>query len=89
MQSLSTDVLILFNSLEPVKLVEQVILKSSVVHRAFQQSCSMYADLFFPGLDLSTDKSPIAFLFRFLVQGFIRELFQRYISVSPFKRATE
>ena len=72
MQSLSTDVLILFNSLEPVKIVEQVILKSSVVHRAFQQSCSMHADLFFPGLNLSTDKSPIAFLFRFLVQGFIR-----------------
>ena len=37
-----------------------------MVHRAFQQSCS------FPGLDLSTDKSPIVFLFRFLVQGFIR-----------------
>ena len=72
MQSLSTDVLILFNSSEPVKLVEKVILNSEKVQSAFRVSCFMHSDLFHTDLNLVTDKCPIAYLFRFLIQGFIR-----------------
>jgi hypothetical protein len=72
MQSLTTDVLILFNSFEPIKRVEQVILKSKSVQSAFKTSCFMHTDLFTTDLDLTTDKCPIAYLFRFIIQGFIR-----------------
>ena len=41
MQSLTTDVLILFNSFEPVKRVEQVISNSKSVQSAFKTSCFM------------------------------------------------
>ena len=72
MQSLTTDVLILFNSFEPVKRVEQVILNSKSVQSAFKTSCFMHTDLFTTELDLVLDKCPIAYLYRFLIQGFIR-----------------
>ena len=72
MQSLSTDVLILFNSSEPVKLVHQLILNSVVVQEAFKQSCYMLQDCFDGVINLAQDKSPICYLFQFLVQGFIR-----------------
>ena len=72
MQSLTTDVLILFNSLEPVKRVEQVILNSKSVQSAFKTSCFMHVDLFTTDLDLTLDKCPIAYLYCFLIQGFIR-----------------
>ena len=72
MQSLTTDVLILFNSFEPVKKVEQVILNSKSVQSAFKISCFMHLDLFTTDLNLVVDKCPIAYLYRFIIQGFIR-----------------
>ena len=72
MQSLSTDVLIIFNSYDPVKRVHQVILNSSKVQEAFKKSCHTMQENFFDGIDLATDESSISYLFQFLVQGFIR-----------------
>lgn len=72
MQSLSTDVLILFNSSEPVKLVHEVILNSELVQKAFKKSCYMLNDYFDSTIDIAKDKSAICYLFQFLVQGFIR-----------------
>lgn len=72
MQSLSTDVLILLNSSEPVKLVHEVILNSEVVQKAFKKSCYMLHDYFDSTIDIAKDKSAICYLFQFLVQGFIR-----------------
>lgn len=72
MQSLTTDVLILFNAFEPVKLVHKVILNSKNVQSAFQQSCYMLQDLFTDGVDLAVDDNPISFLYQFLINGFIR-----------------
>lgn len=46
MQSLSTDVLILFNSSDPVKLVHQLILNSNLVQKAFKKSCYTLHDYF-------------------------------------------
>ena len=72
MQSLSTDVLILFNSCEPVKLVHHVILNSELVQKAFKKSCFMLHDQFDSTTNIAKDKSAISYLFQFLVQGFIR-----------------
>ena len=72
MQSLSTDVLILFNAFEPVKLVHKVILNSKNVQIAFKNSCVMLLDHFKEGIDLATDDNPISFLFQFIINGFIR-----------------
>ena len=72
MQSLTTDVLILFNSIEPVKRVQEVILNSINVQDAFKKSCFTLQHCFIEGLNLATDKSPISFLFQFLITGFIR-----------------
>ena len=72
MQSLTTDVLILFNAFEPVKLIHKVILNSKNVQSAFRQSCCMLQDLFTDGVDLAVDDNPISFLYQFLINGFIR-----------------
>ena len=72
MQCLSTDVLILFNSSEPVKLVHKLILNSKTVQKLFKQSCYMLPNIFDGEVNLAVDKSPICYLYQFLVQGFIR-----------------
>ena len=72
MQSLSTDVLILFNSFEPIKLVHKLILNSVGVQLAFKESCYMLPNCFDGAINLAEDKTPICYLFQFLVQGFIR-----------------
>ena len=72
MQCLSTDVLILNNSSEPVKLVHQLILNSKVVQKAFMESCYTLQDSFDCAMNMAEDKTPICYLFQFLVQGFIR-----------------
>ena len=84
MQSLSTDVLILFNAMEPVKLVQKVILNSTVVQTAFKESCFMLTGEFKNETNLVAGKDPICYLFRFLIQGFIRvyskEIYQMRLS---------
>ena len=72
MQSLSTDVLILYNAMEPVKMVQKVILNSAVVQTAFKESCFMLTADFTDKTDLVDGKQPICYLYRFLIQGFIR-----------------
>ena len=72
MQSLSTNVLILFNAYEPVKLVQNVILNSKKVQLYFRNSCIMLQDEFTPELNLALDENPISYLYRFLIHGFIR-----------------
>ena len=67
MQSLTTDVLILFNAYEPVKLILKVILNSKNVQSAFRQSCCMLQDLFTDGVDLAVDDDPISFLYPSLI----------------------
>jgi hypothetical protein len=66
-QSLSTNVLILFNSSEPVKLVHEVILNSEVVQKAFKKSWNMLHDYFDSTIDIANDKSAICYLFQFFV----------------------
>ena len=39
MQYLTTDALILFNSIEPVKTIKEIILNSTNVQDAFKKSC--------------------------------------------------
>ena len=58
MQSLSTDVLIIFNSYDPVKRVHQVILNSSTVQEAFKKSCHTLQENFLDGIE-----SSISYLF--------------------------
>ena len=72
MQSLTTDVLILFNSIEPVKKVKEVIINSINVQNAFKKSCLSLQHCFTEGLNLATDKNPISYLFQFLITGFVR-----------------
>ena len=74
MQSLTTDVLIIFNAIEPVKKVEYVIQNSIKVKEAFKASCtSLTLQLMFTeDLDLANDTFPISILYRFLITGFIR-----------------
>ena len=72
MQCLTTDVLIIFNSQEPVKLVHKLILNSVKVQRAFKESCYSMVELFTPSLNLATDINAISFLYQFLIQGFVR-----------------
>ena len=72
MQSLSTDVLILFNAMEPVKLVQKVILNSKIVQNLFKESCLTLSAHFTDSTDLVCDNDPIGYLFRFLIEGFIR-----------------
>ena len=72
MQSLTTDVLILFNSDKPVNKVKQIILNSTNVQNAFRESCVTLQHCFTNGLDLALHKTPIAFLFQFIVTGFLR-----------------
>ena len=72
MQSLSTNVLILFNAYEPVKLVQNVILNSKKVQLYFQNSCVMLKDEFTSVQNLALDENPISYLYRFLIHGFIR-----------------
>ena len=72
MQSLSTNVLILFNAYEPVKLVQNVILNSKKVQLYFQNSCVTLKDEFNSDLNLALDENPISYLYRFLIHGFIR-----------------
>ena len=71
-QSLSTDVLIIFNSYNPVHRVHQVILNSTKVQEAFKKSCYTLQDNFIDGIDLATDDNSISYLYQFLIQGFIR-----------------
>ena len=72
MQSLTTDVLILFNSIEPVKKVKNVIINSINVQNAFKNSCLSLQHCFTEGLNLAIDKNPISYLFQFLITSFIR-----------------
>ena len=72
MQSLSTDVLIIFNAMEAVKLVQRVILNSTVVQTAFKESCFMLTSEFNNETNLVDGKDSIYYLYRFLIQGFIR-----------------
>ena len=72
MQSLTTDVLILFNSDEPVNKVKQTIMNSTNVQNAFRESCVTLQHCFTDGLDLALHKTPIAFLFQFIITGFLR-----------------
>ena len=72
MQCLTTDVLIIFNSQEPVKLVHTLILNSGEVQRAFKESCYMMVELFTPSLNLASDINAISFLYQLLIQGFVR-----------------
>jgi hypothetical protein len=72
MQSLSTDVLILYNALEPIKMVQKVILNSENVQKAFKESCFMLIDQFKDETNLVDGKDPICYLYRFLIEGFIR-----------------
>jgi hypothetical protein len=84
MQSITTDVLILFNSFEPVKRVEQVILNSKSVQSAFKASCFMHTALFTTDLDLTLDKCPIAYLYRLLFRDlleFILKTFVKYVNL--------
>ena len=72
MQSLTTDVLILFNSIEPVKKAKEIILNSINAQDAFKKSCFTLQHSFTEGINLATGKSPISFLFQFLITGFLR-----------------
>ena len=72
MQSLTTDVLILFNAFEPIKRVHKVILNSKNVQLAFKKSCFMLQDLFKEDMNLAVEENPISFLFQFIINGFIR-----------------
>ena len=72
MQSLPTDVLILFNAMEPVKMVQKIILNSTAVQTAFKESCFMLTAEFTNETNLVDGKDPICYLYRFLIQGFIR-----------------
>ena len=72
MQPLTTDVLILFNSIEPVKRVKEIILNSINVQNAFKKSCLTLQHCCTEGLNLATEKNPISYLFQFLITGFIR-----------------
>lgn len=72
MQSLSTDVLILFNAMEPVKMVQKIILNSTAVQTAFKVSCFMLTAEFTNETNLVDGKDPICYLHRSLIQGFIR-----------------
>lgn len=71
-QCLTTDVLIIFNSQEPVKLVHKLLLNSQVVQSAFKKSCCMLLDCFTSSINLATDLDPISYLYQFLIQGFVR-----------------
>jgi hypothetical protein len=72
MRCLTTDVLILFNSSDPIKLVHTLILNSLRVQEAFKKSCFMLTHCFEDGISLAEDKNAISYLFQFIVQGFIR-----------------
>ena len=72
MQSLSTDVLIIFNSYDPINRVHQVILNSKNVQQAFKKSCYTLQDQFTDNINLATDENAISYLYQFLIQGFIR-----------------
>ena len=72
MQSLSTDVLTLYNAMEPVKMVQKVLLISTVVQAAFKESCSMLTAEFTNERNLVDGKELICYRYRFLVQDFIR-----------------
>ena len=72
MQSLTSDVLILFNSDEPVSKVKEVIMNSTNVQNAFKESCVTLQHCFTDSLDLALHKTPIAFLFQFIITGFLR-----------------
>ena len=84
MQCLSTDVLILFNSFEPIKLVHKLLLNSVVVQKLFKISCYMLPNIFDVEVDLAVDKSPICYLFQFLIQGFMivysKDIYQHRLS---------
>ena len=58
MQSLSTNVLILFNAQEPVKLVQNDALNSKKVQLYSRNSCTMLHDEFTPELNLALDENP-------------------------------
>ena len=64
MQSLSTDVLILFILCEPVKLVHQLILNSVKVHGASKQSWYIVQDCFEGVINLAEEKTPICNFFK-------------------------
>ena len=72
MQCLTTDVLIIFNSQEPVKLVHNLILNSKVVQNAFKLSCFMLTDCFTSSINLAADVNAISYLYQFIIQGFVR-----------------
>jgi hypothetical protein len=71
MNSMSTDVLILFNAQEPVKLVQNVIIKSLRVQDAFRASCGTDILEKYEN-DLTVNNNPLSFLYHFLIEGFIR-----------------
>jgi hypothetical protein len=65
MQSLSTDVLILYNAMGPIKMVQKVNLYSDNVQKAFKESCFMLIDQFKDETNLVDGKDPICYLYRF------------------------
>ena len=67
MQSLTTDVLIIFNSYDPVNRVHQVILNSKNVQEAFKKSCCTLQDQFTDNINLATDENAISYLYQFLI----------------------
>ena len=74
MQSLTTDVLIIFNAYEPIKRVREVIINSKYVQKASLESCGIeLVNLYYKVENyLATAKDAISFLYQFIVDGFIR-----------------
>ena len=62
MQCMSTNVLILHKSSEPVKLVHQLILNLRVVQKVFMVSCYTLQDSFYCAMNMAEDKTPICYL---------------------------
>jgi hypothetical protein len=72
MQCLTTDVLIIFIAFGPVKLVHELLLNPFIVQAAFEKSCNTLVECFNPSLNLATDSNAISYLYRFIIQGFVR-----------------
>jgi hypothetical protein len=72
MQCRTTDVLIIFNAFEPVKLVHELLLNSVGVQKAFEKSCSTLMECFDPSLNLATDVNAISYQYRSIIKEFVR-----------------
>jgi hypothetical protein len=72
MQFLTTDVLIIFNAFEPVKLVNELLLNSVVAQKAFEESCSTLMECFDPSFNLATDVNAKSYQYRSIIQEFVR-----------------